>query len=108
VDERDSRFSIRSLNHAPSGVIKPSTLFPECVEDWIGEDNPVRVIDVLVDDLDLTELGFGGVDPEATGRPAASLPCNRAMPGTRTIVVSTTPADDLPEPFLSRLKKINR
>ena len=37
-----------------------STLFPECVEDWIGEDNPVRVIDVLVDGLDLTELGFGG------------------------------------------------
>ncbi|WP_426536968.1 IS1182 family transposase [Bradyrhizobium sp. McL0615] len=47
-----------------------STLFPECVEDWIGEDNPVRVIDVLVDDLDLSELGFGGVDPEATGRPS--------------------------------------
>ena len=35
-----------------------STLFPECVEDWIGEDNPVRVIDVLVDGLDLTELLF--------------------------------------------------
>jgi transposase len=47
-----------------------STLFPECVEDWIGEDNPVRVIDVLVDGLDLAELGFGGVDPEATGRPS--------------------------------------
>jgi hypothetical protein len=29
-------------------------LFPECVEDWIGEDNPVRVIDVFVDELDLT------------------------------------------------------
>ena len=95
----------RFIESADRGQI---TLFPECVEDWIGEDNPVRVIDVLVDDLDLTELGFGGVDPEATGRPAASLPCNRAMPGTRTIVVSTTPADDLPEPFLSRLKKINR
>src|ERR1700704_2799786 len=47
-----------------------STLFPECVEDWIGEDNPVRGIDGLVDDLDLAELGFGGVDPEATGRPS--------------------------------------
>src|SRR5437016_14468673 len=47
-----------------------STLFPECVEDWIGEDNPVRAIDVFVDELDLAELGFGGVDPEATGRPA--------------------------------------
>jgi hypothetical protein len=40
-----------------------STLFPECVEDWIGEDNPVRVIDVLVDGLDLAELGFGGSIP---------------------------------------------
>ena len=47
-----------------------STLFPECLEDWIGEDNPVRVIDVFVDELDLAELGFSGVDPEATGRPS--------------------------------------
>ncbi len=47
-----------------------STLFPECLEDWIGEDNPVRVIDVFVEELDLAELGFDGVDPEATGRPS--------------------------------------
>src|SRR5213080_2128654 len=47
-----------------------STLFPECLEDWIGEDNPVRVIDVFVDQLDLAELGFRGVDPERTGRPS--------------------------------------
>ena len=47
-----------------------STLFPECLEDWIGEDNPVRVIDVFVDELDLAELGFSGVDPEMTGRPS--------------------------------------
>ena len=47
-----------------------STLFPGCLEDWIGEDNPVRVIDVLVDELDLAELGFGGVEPEVTGRPS--------------------------------------
>ena len=47
-----------------------STLFPERVEDWIGEDNSVRVIDVFVDELDLAELGFDGVDPEATGRPS--------------------------------------
>src|ERR1041385_5707901 len=45
-------------------------LFPECLEDWIGEDNPVRVIEVFVDELDLAELGFSGVDPEATGRPS--------------------------------------
>jgi transposase len=47
-----------------------STLFPECLEDWIGEDNPVRVIDVFVDQLDLGDLGFSGVDPERTGRPS--------------------------------------
>ena len=47
-----------------------SALFPECLEDWIGEDNPVRVIDVFVEELDLGGLGFGGVDPEATGRPS--------------------------------------
>jgi transposase len=47
-----------------------STFFPECLEDWICEDNPVRVIDVFVDKLDLTELRFVGVDPEVTGRPS--------------------------------------
>jgi hypothetical protein len=46
-----------------------STFFPECLEDWICEDNPVRVI-VFVDKLDLTDLRFVGVDPEATGRPS--------------------------------------
>ena len=49
---------------------RQSTLFPECLEDWIGEDNPVRVIDAFVDELDLAELGFGGVEPEITGRPS--------------------------------------
>jgi transposase len=47
-----------------------NTLFPECLEDWIGEDNPVRVIDVFVDELGLAELGFKGVEPEVTGRPS--------------------------------------
>jgi transposase len=47
-----------------------STQFPECLEDWIGEDKPVRVVDVLVDELDLAGLGFDGIDPEATGRPS--------------------------------------
>jgi len=45
------------------------TLFPERLEDWIGEDNPVRVVDVFVDELDLGGLGFGRVEPRATGRP---------------------------------------
>ena len=47
-----------------------ATLFPECLEDWIDEDNPVRVIDAFVDELDLSGLGFDGVAPEATGRPS--------------------------------------
>jgi len=47
-----------------------ATLFPECLEDWIGADNPVRVIDVFVDKLDLSRVGFDGVAPEATGRPS--------------------------------------
>ena len=47
-----------------------STLFPEHLEDWIGEDNPVRAIDVFVEELDLADVGFAGVNPEATGRPS--------------------------------------
>jgi transposase len=47
-----------------------STLFPERLDDYLGDDNPVRAIDVFVDELDLAELAFGGVEPEATGRPA--------------------------------------
>ncbi|NIP13660.1 MAG: IS1182 family transposase [Pseudomonadales bacterium] len=45
------------------------TLFPERLEDWVGEDNAVRVIDVFVDELDLRGLGFDRAEPEATGRP---------------------------------------
>src|SRR5437762_6363624 len=53
------------------GIDRSQTaLFPECLEDWIDEDNPVRVIDVFVGGLDLAELRFCGVDPEATGRPS--------------------------------------
>ncbi|MCB5176947.1 IS1182 family transposase [Microvirga lenta] len=47
-----------------------TTLFPESLDDWIGEDNPVRVIDAFVDALELRALGFDGVVPEATGRPS--------------------------------------
>jgi transposase len=47
-----------------------STLFPECLDDWIDENNPVRVIDAFVDTLDLAELEFEGVEPAETGRPA--------------------------------------
>ena len=46
------------------------TLLPECLDDYIAEDNPVRVVDVFVDELDLKDMGFAGAEPEATGRPA--------------------------------------
>ena len=46
-----------------------SVLFPERLDDWVDEDNPVRVIDVLVDGLDLGALGFERSLPAATGRP---------------------------------------
>jgi transposase len=47
-----------------------ATLFPECLADWIDENNAVQVIDVFVDELSLAALGFDGVAPEATGRPS--------------------------------------
>ena len=47
-----------------------STLSPECLDDFIDESNPVRVIDVFVDALDLAEMSFEGVEPAATGRPS--------------------------------------
>lgn len=45
------------------------TLLPQCLDDYIGEDNPVRIVDAFVEELDLLALGFGGADPASTGRP---------------------------------------
>ncbi len=45
------------------------TFFPDRLEDWIIEDNPVRVIDAFVDALDLDDLGFERTTAAATGRP---------------------------------------
>ena len=47
-----------------------STLLPDCLEDYVNEDNPVRVVDVFIDELNLDTLGFDGMLPAATGRPA--------------------------------------
>jgi transposase len=47
-----------------------STLLPECLEDFIGEGNPVRAIDAFVDALNLAAMSFEGADPAATGRPS--------------------------------------
>ena len=50
-----------------------STLFPESLEEYIGEDNTVRVIDAYVDELGLLSMGFERVQPKATGRPGYDL-----------------------------------
>src|ERR1700754_4333431 len=50
------------------------TLLPECLDDFIDESNPVRVIDVFVSALDLAEMSFGGIEPAATGRPSYPPP----------------------------------
>src|SRR3977135_3850269 len=49
---------------------RQATLLPECLDDYVTQDNPVRVIEVFIDELDLGAVGFAGVVPEATGRPA--------------------------------------
>ena len=47
-----------------------SFLLPEALDDYVTETNPVRVVDVFVDELDLRQLGFEGVEPALTGRPS--------------------------------------
>ena len=47
-----------------------ATLLPELLDDYVNENNPVRVVDVFVDHLNLAELGFEGTEPEVTGRPS--------------------------------------
>ena len=74
--DRSRMSAIRSLlGHRMKRFIEgaergQSTLFPEYLENWVDENNPVRVIDVFVDALDLGQLGFDGVAREATGRPS--------------------------------------
>lgn len=46
------------------------TLLPDCLDDYIADDNPVRAIDAFVEELQLKEMGFDGADPASTGRPA--------------------------------------
>jgi transposase len=46
-----------------------ATLFPERIDDYVGEDSPVRVVDVFIDDLNISGLGFR-TEPNATGRPS--------------------------------------
>ena len=49
---------------------RQGALLPHCLDDYVTENNPVRVIEAFIDELDLATLGFDGVVPETTGRPA--------------------------------------
>jgi transposase len=49
---------------------KQVTLLPECLDDFIAEDNPVGIVDAFVEELDLGSLGFDGAMPSTTGRPS--------------------------------------
>ena len=51
------------------GDRRQTTLLPDCVDDYVTEENPVRAVEAFVDALDLAALGFAGVVPETTGRP---------------------------------------
>jgi transposase len=58
------------MSHHIKGQSRPqTTLFPEAIDDFVTEDNPIRVIDLFVDQLDLLELGFEAVNAKLTGRP---------------------------------------
>lgn len=54
---------------------RQAALLPDSLEDYVSEDNPVRAIDVFIDELDLVAMGFAGVTPEATGRPITQRRC---------------------------------
>lgn len=47
-----------------------SVLFPERLDEWIAEDNPVRAVEAFIEELNLHKLGFGSAEPASTGRPA--------------------------------------
>src|ERR671923_887900 len=49
---------------------RQGALLPHCLDDYVTENNPVRVIEAFIDELDLATLGFDGVVPETTGRPS--------------------------------------
>ncbi len=50
------------------------TLLPHSLKDYVGEENPVRVIEAFIDELDLAALGFAGMTPAATGQPQLIIP----------------------------------
>jgi transposase len=72
-------------------------LFPEVINEYITEDNPVRFIDAFVDTLDLEEMGFARCQPAATGRPGYDPATTRLISSSFTSMAIRTayvPADD--------------
>ena len=69
------------------------TLLPNSLEDYVSEENPVRVVEVFIEELDLAALGFAGMTPAATGRPAyQSLDAAEDLPLRRPQPHSVEPA----------------
>jgi transposase len=74
------------------------TLLPECLDDYIGEDNPVRAVDAFIDELDLDALGFEGATAAATGRPSHHpRSCSKSM-STATSIGSSRAAGSSAKP----------
>jgi transposase len=68
-----------------------SMLFPEHLDDWIAEDNPVRAVDAFVEELDLRKLGFESAEPAPTGR-QAYRPATRAAGSSGSTAASRNEA----------------
>jgi transposase len=69
-DSRVDKREVRMGRFIEGADRQQATLLPDTIEDYVGEENPVRVIDAFVEVLDLAALGFNGVMPEETGRPS--------------------------------------
>src|SRR5687768_3319736 len=52
------------------GEDRRQATLPDCLDDYVTEDNPVRIVEVFIEELDLAALGFAGIVPEMTGRPS--------------------------------------
>ena len=93
------------------------TLFPETLEDFVAEDNSVRVIEAFVEALDLGGLGFSRVDPKATGRPSyhpsvllpsRSSPSRRLMTGSSESSASTASEPHSASPTCRQFSRARR
>ncbi len=69
-DSRDAKREDRMGRLIEGADRTRATLLPDVIDDYVGEENPVRVVDAFVEVLDLATLGFEGVIPEETGRPS--------------------------------------